>query len=155
MRRLAILLTTLLAGLGAPGTAAADDADVTAVVTRWSVRIVKPANQLQTKIASATTPDEMLGYLRPFTRVASQGAAAIGAQKSSSAKGAQLRLLATSAFTNYAMAGRLLTSAVNDLKAGKGRSVVEPKIKRAVSLATSGGAKLTKASKLIPQLVGG
>lgn len=154
MKRLALLLVCL-AVLAAPGAAQADDADVTAAVTRWSLKIAKPAKQLSTRLSAASTPQEALGFLRSFTATATKGAGAIGATRSSSAKGTQVRTLGRGAFAKYAAAGRLLIQAVKDVQAGKGRSIVEPKITKAIKLATAGSALLSRAAKLIPQLVGG
>lgn len=154
MTRICILLACL-AALCAPGSAHADDADVTAAVTRWSLKIAGPAKQLSTKLSAASTPQEALGFLRPFTTVATKGSRAIAATRSSTSKGAQVRTLARNAFLQYASAGRLLIQAVNDVRAGKSKAVVEAKINRAVKLAVDGSAKLTRAGKLVPELVGG
>jgi len=53
------------------------------------------------------------------------------ADDAASDDGARVRTMAHSAFARYAAAGRLLIQAVNDVVAGNGRSVVEPKVKRA------------------------
>jgi hypothetical protein len=149
------LVWVCLVVLAVPAPAAADDADVTAAVTRWSLRIAKPAKQLQTKLTASSTPQQALGFLRSFTRTATNGRNAIAATTSSSAAGAKVRTLARNAFAQYAAAGRLLIQAVNDVVAGKGQRVVEPKVKRAIALATAGSKKLTQSANLIPQLVDG
>lgn len=157
MKHIALLVTCAVAlvTLVAPGAAHADNADVTAAVARWSLKIAKPAKQLQTKISSASTPEEALVFLRSFTTTATNGTSAIARTRSSSVKGTQVRSLARSGFAQYAAAGRLLIQAVKDVQAGKGQGVIQPKVNRAVELATAGSAKLSKAAKLIPQLVGG
>ena len=154
MTRVAALLACL-ALLAAPGTARADDADVTAAVTRWSLKIAGPAKQLQTKLTAASTPAEALAFLRAFTTTATRGQKAIAGTDSLTARGARVRVLARDAFAQYAAAGNLLIQAVNDLRAGKERKVVEAKVNRAIARATSGSARLRTAAKLIPQLVGG
>ncbi len=154
MNRLILMLGAVCAVVAlAPGVARADDASLTGVVTKWSLKIAGPAQQLSTKVATAKTPDKALPFLRTFTKTASQGAAAIAKQRSSSAKGARLKLLSQRAFTNFANAGRLLISALNDVKAGKTGSTVTAKVNKAVKLATTGSAQLRNASRLIPQLV--
>jgi orotidine-5'-phosphate decarboxylase len=154
MKRMILLLSCLVA-LASPGAAQADDAGVTAAVARWSVKIAKPAKQLTTKISASSTPTEALGFLRSFTKTATNGAKAIGATRASTKKGAQVRTLARNGFAQYAAAGRLLIEAVNDFKAGKPQSVTQPRVNKAIGLASAGSTKLAKAAKLIPQLVGG
>jgi hypothetical protein len=157
MKHIVLLLSCVaaLGSLAAPEPARADNADVTAAVARWSLRIAKPAKQLQTKLSSASTPAEALVFLRSFTITATKGTNAITRTRSSSAKGTRVRSLARTGFAQYAAAGRLLIQAVKDVQAGKGQGVVQPKVDRAVELATAGSAKLGQAAKLIPQLVGG
>lgn len=154
MKRISILLACL-AALAAPGSVRADDADVTAAVTRWSLRISGPAKELSTTLSGASTPQEALGFLRSFTAVATKGSTAVGATRSSSKKGAQVRMLARNAFLRYASAGRLLIRAVDDVRAGRPKAAAEAKIELAVKLAVDGSAKLARAGKLVPQLVGG
>jgi hypothetical protein len=154
MKRIPVLLACL-AVLVAPDAARADDADVTAAVAGWSVKISKPARELSTQLSSSSTPQEALRFLRSFTTTATRGATAIGATRSSSTVGTQVRSLARTAFLQYGAAGRLLIQAVKDVRAGKPRAVVEPKVKRAITLANTGGTKLAKAGTLIPRLVSG
>ena len=154
MKRCASLLflVTLLgaaAGLTAGG-ARADDAAVAASVTKWSLRITPKAEALSSKITASTTPDEALVFLRSFTKVGRQGAAAIASTKPSTAKGTKLKLLAKRSFVNFGNAGALLVEAVQMVKAGKPESEVTPTIDQAVKLANTGSSQLKQAAKLIP-----
>jgi hypothetical protein len=154
VRRIAPLVVCLAAlGLSAP--AAADDADVTAAVTRWSLKITKPAQELQTELGSASTPREALGFLRSFTTIATGGRDGIAKTRASSPAGTKVHDLARAAFARYAAAGRLLMQAVRDVRDGRPRREIEPKVKKAIALATSGSTQLTKAAALIPHLAGG
>jgi len=147
-----LVLVTLLAALAAfaPGAARADDAAVAASVTKWSLRITPKAQALSTKITASTTPDEALVFLRSFTKVGRQGAAAIASTKPSTAKGTKLKTLAKRSFVSFGDAGALLVKAIQMLKAGKAESEVAPTIDQAVKLANTGSTQLKQAAKLIP-----
>jgi hypothetical protein len=147
-----LALIVLLAALAAamPGTARADDAAVAASVTKWSLRITPKAQALGTKINSNTTAEEMLVFLKGFTRTGRQGAAAIAVTRPSTAKGTKLRNLAKKSFVNFGNAGSLLIKAVQMLKAGKTEAEVTPTVNEAVKLANAGSVQLKQAAKLIP-----
>jgi hypothetical protein len=147
-----LALVALLAVLAAiaPGAARADDAAVAASVTKWSLRITPKAQALSTKMSASTTPDQALVFLRSFTKVGRQGAAAISSTKPSTAKGQKLKTLAKRSFVNFGNAGALLIKAVQMLKAGKGQSEVAPVVNQAVALANTGSTQLKQAAKLIP-----
>jgi len=147
-----LVLVALLAALAAaaPGSARADDAAVAASVTKWSLRITPKAQALSTKISASTSPDEALVFLRSFTKVGRQGAAAIASTKPSTAKGTKLKTLATRSFVNFGNAGALLIKAVQMVKAGKTQAEVTPVVNQAVRLANTGSAQLKQAANLIP-----
>lgn len=147
---LAVAAVAALAGVSAE-SARADDVSLTGAVATWSLRILAPAKALQGFNAS-TTPAQALKASARLTSVAARGSAAIAAQSPSSAKGRNLKVLATSAFADFAAAGKLLTAAIKDLVAGKPKAGITAKVNRAVVLAKEGSALLTKASKVIAQL---
>jgi hypothetical protein len=141
-----------LVALAAPATASADDADVAAAATRWSVRVSGPARDLQKALARSARPAGALPVLRRFTRTAEEGRAAVAGARASSRAGARARTLAVSAFTRYAQAGRLLAAAAADLRAGRTAKSVRGKVDRAVALAREGSEQLRRAAALLPRL---
>lgn len=148
---LLVLLVGALAAL-APGAARADDAAVAASVTKWSLRIGPKANLLSTKISPSTTPDQALVFLRSFTRVARQGAAAIATTRPNSKSGAKLKLLAKRSYINFGNAGGLLIKAVQMVKAGRSQAEIAVFVNQATRLADVASAQLKDASGLIPKI---
>lgn len=153
MKRIALALAALTAAAAlVPGVALADDADLAGTSATWSLKVIGPAQALQ-KIDASTTTKQALKASNRLASVAGKGAAAIAAEKPSSKNGRQLKVLAVSAFSDFAQAGRLLAAAIRDVQAGKIGATVTAKVNRAVRLATEGSTLLERASKIIPKLL--
>lgn len=146
-----VLLVAVLAAL-APGAARADDAAVAASVTKWTLRIGPKATNLSTKVSSSSSPAQALVFLRSFSKVARQGAAAISTTKPSSKTGTKLKLLAKRSYVNFGNAGALLIKAVQMVKAGKSEAEIAPIVNQATNLANVGSIQLKNASALIPKI---
>ena len=149
MKRAVLVLILVLAAAIVPGVARADDAAVAASVAKWSLRINPKAQALGSKMSASTSPDETLVFLRSFTKVGRQGAAAISATKPSTARGRKLKMLATQAFQSFGDSGSLLIRAVQMLKAGKSEAEVTPTLNEAITRANAGTTQLRKAATLI------
>lgn len=153
MKRIVLALACAVATAALlPGAALADDAELAGTVATWSLKVTGPAQALQ-KINANTTTTQALRASNRLAAVAGKGAAAIARQTPSTKNGTQLKVLAGSAFADFAQAGRLLASAIRDVQAGKTGATVTAKVNRAVRLASEGSTLLKRASKLIPKLL--
>jgi hypothetical protein len=146
-----VVLVAVLAAVAAvaPGPASANDAAVVASVKKSSVIITPKAQALGTLMKADTSSAKALATAKTFTRTALQGAAAISTPKASTKTGANLKLLVTRAFVNYAKAGELLIKAMQMVRAGKTADEVTQIVNQDVTHADNGSIQLTKASALI------
>ena len=135
-----------------PGTALADDADLAGTVATWSLKVTGPAQALQ-KINANTTTTQALKASNRLAAVAGKGAAAIARETPSTKNGTQLKVLAGSAFADFAQAGKLLASAIRDVQAGKTGAAVTSEGEQGGSPRPEGGTLLKRASKIIPKLL--
>lgn len=152
MSRIILCLAALAAAAAlAPGAARADDAELAGTVATWSLEVAGPARALR-QIDEHTTTTQALRASNRLASVAAKGAAAIARQTPTSAKGTKLKLLAGTAFADFARAGRLLASAIRDVQAGRSGAAVTAKVNKAIRLAREGGTQLKRASAIIPGL---
>ena len=153
MKKIALTLAGVAAAAALlPGTALADDADLAGTVATWSLKVTGPAQALQ-KIDASTTTKQAMKASNRLASVAGKGAAAIARETPSTKNGTQLKVLAGSAFADFAQAGKLLASAIRDVQAGRTGATVTAKVNKAVRLATEGSTLLERASKIIPKLL--
>lgn len=153
MKEIVLTLACALAAAATlPGAALADDATLVGTVTTWSVKVTGPAKALQNINANTSTTEALKASNRLAT-VATRATNAIARQTPSTANGRRLKVLAGSAFANFARAGKLLASAIRDVQAGRSEATVTAKVNKAVRLAKEGGTLLTRASTIIPKLL--
>lgn len=154
MRRpvtLVVVLTVVLALAAAlAGPAAASDRSLALTVRDWALKIQPAAESLQ-KVTDRTTAAELIRRSRRLQTVATQAAAAIASEAASTPRGTKLKTLAQTAFADFAQAGKLLVSAVQDLQKGI-QAGTDAKLKRATTLASEGEKLLTQAGPLAKRL---
>lgn len=136
----------------APGAARADDATLAGAVATWSLKVAAPARVLE-RFSETTSMAQALRASQQLAAVAARGERAIARQRPSSARGRSLKLLAVSAFADFARAGNLLAAAIRDLRAGRNQALIGRNVDRAVALATRGGKRLSRAAAIIPKLL--
>ena len=148
----AVLAAAFASAALLPGAARADDAGLAGTMATWSLKISAPAETLKS-FSSSTTPAQALKASNRLSAVASQAKLAIARQTASSAKGRNLKPLGVRAFGDFAQSGNLLASAIRGLQAGEPNAQITAKVNKAVRLAKEGSTRLTRAAKIIPQLV--
>lgn len=141
-------LAVAIGVLAAP--AAASDRSLALTVREWALQVI-PAGDALEKVDDTTTADQLIRRARKLQTVASKGAAAIATQTASTAKGTELKTLSQTAFADFAQAGRLLVSAVQDIKRNRSGGV-DAKLKRATALAAEGQRLLERAGPLAKRL---
>ena len=152
MKKIALALACVAATAALlPGAARAGDAALAHTYITWSFKVSWAAQEL--KDIDTKTPTEALQASNRLAAVAEKGAASIARQTPSTKNGTRVRVLAGSAFADFAQAGKLLASAIRDVRAGKTGSAVTARVNRAVRLASEGRALLEQAGKIIPKLL--
>lgn len=150
MRLVAVIGCVVTATGLLAGPAAASDRSLALAVREWALKVI-PAGEALEAVDEATTADQLIRRARKLQSVASKGAAAIAGETASTAKGTELKILSQTAFADFAQAGRLLVSAVQDIKRNVSTGV-DAKLKRATALAAEGQRLLERAGPLAKRL---
>jgi hypothetical protein len=146
------LLATLVAAaaiLGAAAPARADNIQLLTLVIKWSAVMYQDAGALGPAVDKGPAQADRAAL--QLERDAAAAVRSVGAAKPSSPVGAQIRAQLALALATYQASGRELHFAVvaaerNDAKGATAH------VTKAVSLAQTGGAQMTRASKLLPRL---
>jgi hypothetical protein len=147
--RLMASLVAVTAVLGAAAPARANNVQLLTLTIKWAAVMQKDAGALGPAVDKG--PSQADAAALQLEKDAATAARAVGAVKPSSTIGTQVRDLLTQALRTYQASGRELHFAVvaaqrNDAKGATSH------VTKAVTLAKTGSAQMTKASALLKKL---